>query len=122
SNSLGRRLASADEMAHLAEKTHGKVRLAGLRRAARISQLHLAVLLGDLAAQGLVLQAERLALAKISEMLERREFHQRDQPVIPGHAPAIVEKRRREAYHARDIGAELRGEHQREIGAHRKTA
>src|SRR5436190_14596630 len=63
-----------------------------------------------------------MALAEESEVLERRVIDERQQPVIPGHAPAVVEKRRRKARHASNLAGEFSGEHEREIGAERQAA
>ena len=63
-----------------------------------------------------------MALAEEGEVLERRVIDQRQQPVVPGHAPAVVEQRRRERHDAGDLAGKFRGEHEREIGAERKAA
>src|SRR6266480_1237629 len=107
-----RSLAHLDQVPHLAKQAHRKMRIAELGGTTAVAQARFAVPRRDLAAQGLVLQPERLVLAKIGEVFERRVVDQRDQPVVPGHAPAVVEQRRREAGHARDVIRELGRQHQ----------
>jgi len=115
-------LAALDDAAHLAEQAHRKMRVAHARGFAAVVEPRLAVARGDLRAQRLVLQAVRLVLAEIREVLERRVVDQRDQPVVPRHAPAVVEQRRRKARDAGDIVRKFRREHQREDRAQRQAA
>src|SRR5256712_4480784 len=98
------------------------MRVTHARGVAAVAKPHLAVALRDLRAQRLVLQTVRLVLAKIGEVLERRVIHERNQPVVPGHAPAIVEQRRRQAGDAGHVLRKFRSQHQRKNGAERKTA